>query len=170
MRPLDQDAQLRTAAGAHHQRCRGRESERTGARDNQRRDRGSESHPCTRADEQPYGERSKRQPDHHWNEDCGNTIRQALHFGFAGLCLLDETPHLGKLGIRPNAGRPNHETATRIQRCAHYGVAGADLNGNGLAGEHACIYCRVAFGDLAVGRDLLARAHDEQIADDERCG
>ena len=46
-------------------------------------------------------------------------------------------------------------------------VAGADLDRHRLAGEHRGVDRRRALDDDAVGGDLLARPHDEQVADRE---
>jgi len=51
--PLDQDAQLRTAAGADEKRCWRGQSQRAGARDDQYGDGGGERHARRRADGKP---------------------------------------------------------------------------------------------------------------------
>ena len=55
----------------------------------------------------------------------------------------------------------------RVDRGADDGVAGADLDGYGLAGEQARVDRAAALDNRAVGGDLLAGADDEDVADSE---
>ena len=67
----------------------------------------------------------------------------------------------------PTRVASHDEAAAGVDGGAGDGVAGADLDGHGLAGEERRVDGRGALLDDAVGGDLLAGAHDEPVADGE---
>ena len=79
--------------------------------------------------------------------------------GAATLGLLDEADDLGERGVGADAGGLDHEVAVGVDGGADDLVAGTDLDGHGLAGEHRDVDGGVALDDDAVGGDLLAGAH-----------
>ena len=69
-----------------------------------------------------------------------------------------------------DAGGAHDEPAPGVDGRSDDGVAGADLDGHGLAGEHGGVDGGAALLDDAVGGDLLAGAHDEEVTDGELVG
>jgi hypothetical protein len=88
---LDEDAQLRAASDADHDRHGRREAERAGASDNQDRDGGDDSvgEARLRAKDRPGCEGGKGRDDHHGHEPGGDLIGEALDRRPASLCLRD---------------------------------------------------------------------------------
>ena len=167
LRTLDEDAELGAAPRADEQRRRGGESERARAGDDECRDGRGERRFGTAADEQPDGERREREPDDHRHEHRRHPVGEPLHLGLAGLRLLDEPGHDRELGLGADPGRLHDETPARVDGRPDDAIAGTDLDRNRFAGEHARVDGGAAFDDEAVGGDLLARPHDEAVADDE---
>ena len=83
------------------------------------------------------------------------------------LGVLDQAGDLGQRGVGADPGGLDHEAAAGVDGGAGDGVAGADLDGHGLAGEQRGVDRRGALDDGAVGGDLLAGADDEAVADGE---
>ena len=94
-------------------------------------------------------------------------VGEPLHGRLAGLGVLDEPGDLRQRGVGADPGRLDDEAAAGVDRRAGDRVAGADLDRHGLAGEQRGVDRRRAVVDDAVGGDLLARAHDEAVADGE---
>ena len=84
------------------------------------------------------------------------------------LCaVLDQPGHLRELGVGADPGGAHHQPAAGVDGRADHRVARADLDRHRLAGEHRGVDRRGAARRPAVGRDLLARAYDELVADRE---
>ena len=117
------------------------------------------------AEQQPDDERDDgdREDDRH--EDARDAVGEALHVRLARLRLFDEPRHLRELGVVADARRADDEPPAGVDGRADHGIARADLDGHRLAGDHRGVDRRRARDDDAVGRDLLARAHDELVAD-----
>ena len=165
--PLDQDAELRTAAGADEQRRRRREPERARARDDQDGDGRRERERRIGARAEPEAERGDGDRDHDRDEDGRDAVGEPLHGRLARLRLGDESPDLGDGGVGSDMGGADDEPAGDVDRRADRLVAGADLDGNALTGQQRRVHRRRAGLDHAVGGDLLAWADDEEIADAE---
>ena len=99
------------------------------------------------------------------HEDGRDAVGEPLHVGLAGLRLLDEPRHLRELRVGADPRRAHDEAAAGVDGGADDRVALADLDGHRLAGDGRGVDRRRARDDDAVGRDLLARAHDELVAD-----
>jgi hypothetical protein len=162
-RALDQDAQLGAAAGADQQGGRRGQAERAGAGDDQDRDGGGEGRGPAAAGADPPAERRDGQGDDDRHEHTGDAVGEALHGGLAGLGLLDQRRHLRQLGVRADPGGAHDQPATGVDGRADHGVADADLDRHGFAGEHARVDRRDAVLDHCVGGDLLARPDHEPI-------
>ena len=74
--------------------------------------------------------------DHDGHEDAGDPVGQALDLGLAVLGVLDQPRHLGELGVGADPGGADDQPAAGVDGGADDGVAGADLDRHGLAGEH----------------------------------
>ena len=108
LRAPDEDAELRAAAGADHERGRRRQAERARAGDDQHGDGGRErrlgrrrrcrarSRAWPAASAMTTGTNTRRDP-----------VGEPLHGGLAGLRLLDQTGHPGELGVGADARRPD---------------------------------------------------------------
>ena len=122
LRSLDQDAELRAAAGADHQRGRRGQSERAWAGDDQHRDGGGERgrRVVGRGGGEPEPEGRERQGDDDRDEDRRDAVGQALHVGLAGLRLLDHPADLGERGVGPDACGAHDEPAAGVDgRACH---------------------------------------------------
>ena len=116
---------------------------------------------------EPEPERGDGEGDDDRHEHGRDPVGEALHRRLAGLGVLDEPGDLGQLGVGADPGGPHDEPAAGVDGGTGDGVAGADLDGHRLAGEQRGVDGRRAVLDDAVGGDLLARAHDEAVADGE---
>ena len=161
---LDQDSELGAATGADHQGRRRRETERAGARDDQHGDGGGECGGNVAGEHEPADERRERDPDHDRNEDGRDAIDEALDGRLAGLCLGDEMRDLRESRVGADLRRLDHEASGHVDRRARDVIAGRNLHGDGLTGEHRLIERGAPFDDAPVGGDLLARPDDEQVA------
>ena len=99
------------------------------------------------------------------HEHAGDAVGEALHRRLAGLRVGDELGDLRERGVGADLGRADDEAAAGVDGRAGDLRAGGDLDGHGLAGEHAHVDGGRALLDDAVGGDLLAGAHDEALAD-----
>ena len=101
------------------------------------------------------------------DEDRRDPVGQALHLGLAALRVGDQPGDLRELGVGADAGGADLEPSSDVDGRADDAVAGADLDGHGLAGQHRRVDRRRAGHHDAVGGDLLAGPHDEDVADGE---
>ena len=165
LRPLDQDAELRSAARADEQRGGRGEAERTRAGDDQDGDRRRECLAGARAGEQPVRERGGGEGQHDRHEDRRNAIGETLDGCLACLRGTHESTDLRQSSVAADLRRPHDDAPAGVDRSADHGVARALLDRRRLAGQQRLIDRGVAFLDDPVGGDLLARADDEAIAD-----
>ena len=107
------------------------------------------------------------QHDHDRHEHRRDAIGKPLHVSLAGLRLFDQPDQLGESRVCANPGRAYDDPAACVDRGARDLVAGTDLDGHRLAGEHRRVNDRTPLDDDSVGRDLVPRSHDEQVVHDE---
>ncbi len=103
------------------------------------------------------------QGDDDGDEDGGDAVGEPLGGGLAVLRVLDQLRHPGQLGVRADPRRLDDQPAARVQGRSGDRVAHADLDRDGLAGEHRRVDGRGALDDRAVGGDLLAGADQEAV-------
>ena len=108
-----------------------------------------------------------RQGDDDGDEHGGDLVGEPLDGGLAVLGVGDEPGDLRQGGVGADAGGPHDEAAAGVDGGARDGVAGADFDGDGFAGEERRVDGGGAFFDGPVGGDLLAGADDEHVADGE---
>ena len=101
------------------------------------------------------------------HEDRRDAIGEALHGRLAGLGVRHEPADLRQRGVGAHARGAHDETPAGVDGRAGDLVAGALLDRDGLAREERLVDGRGSLLDDAVGRDLLARADDEAVADAE---
>ena len=118
-----------------------------------------------RAEREPADERGERDRDHDRDEDRRDAVGQPLHRRLPRLRGLDEARDLGERRVRADLRRADDEPAVGVDRRAGDVGAGLDLDGQRLARQQRLVDGRRALHDDPVGRDLLARPHDEQVAD-----
>ena len=133
-----QDSELRTTSGADHQRSRCRQSERTGARDDQNRD-GCGERGQHRTVDPPEDQCAKGDQHDCGNKDAGDPVGESLDLGLTRLRGLDHPGHLCQRGVGTDVGRTNHESTARIDRRADDVVVDGHLDGHGFACEHGHI-------------------------------
>ena len=83
------------------------------------------------------------------------------------LRLFHQRRDVGQLRVGSDADRPDHEPAADVDASTDHRLVCADLDGDGLAGEHAGVDRRCAVHDDPVRRDLLAGTDDEHVTDHE---
>ena len=93
-----------------------------------------------------------------------NAVHEALYWRLGRLCIRDQLGHLGQYRILAHLGCSNLKLARGINGRAGHGIAGADLDGHGLAGNHGGVDRRATGNNDAIGGDLFARAYYEDIA------
>ena len=116
---------------------------------------------------EPAGERQERDHDHDGDEDRGDAVREPLHRGLARLGRLDQARDLRERRVGADLRRAHDHPAVAVERRPGHVRSDGDLDRQRLACEQRLVDRRLALDDDAVGRHLLARAHDEQIADAE---
>ena len=167
LRALDEDAELRAAAGADEQSGGGGEAEGAGAGDDEDGDGGGERGGGGLAGAEPEAEGADGEGDDDGDEHGGDLVGEPLDRGLAVLGVGDEPGDLGEGGVGADPGGPHDEAAAGVDGGAGDGVAGADFDGDGFAGEQRRVDGGGAFLDDAVGGDLLAGPDDEPVADGE---
>ena len=164
---LDQETELSAAPGADEQRRRCRQAQRARAGDDQHGHGGAEGPLRVAGGEQPPDERGHGEPDHDRYEDRRDAIGEALDRCLARLRVLDQPGDLRQLGVGAHAGGAHDQPPVGVDGRAGHVVAGSDLDRNALARDERPVDRRRALEYDAIGGDLLARAHDEPIADGE---
>ncbi len=164
LRPLDEQAELGAAAGADQQRRRRGQAERARAGDDQDGDGRGEGERRALPRPQPEAERRDGERDDDGDEDARDAVGEPLHGGLAGLRVLDELRDLRERGVGPDLRGADDQPAAGVDGGARDLGARRDLDGDGLAREHAHVDGGGAFLHDAVRRDLLPWAHDEPVA------
>ena len=104
--------------------------------------------------------------EHDRHEDGRDAVGEPLHRRLAGLRLVDEPRDLRQRRVGADARRAHDEPAGRVERAARDLVARARRRpGTDSPVSSRRSTRRGAFLDDAVGRDPLARPHDEAVAD-----
>jgi hypothetical protein len=143
----------------------GREAERARAGDDEHGDGGRERERRALAGPEPEAERRDREGDDDRHEDAGDAVGQALDRRLAGLRVLDQARDLRERRVGADLRGLDDEASAGVDGRARDLRAGSDLDGHGLAREHAHVDGRGALLDDAVGGDFLTRSHDEAVAD-----
>ena len=163
----EQNTLCGSASGGHHHRHRRGQPQRTGAGDDQYCDGVDQTeHPARLGTEQtPDEEGGDRDEHHHENELASHHVSHALHRCLRALGIGHHLHDLRQHGRCTDFFRAHHQSTAGVERGADQFVAQALGYRNGLAGEHGFIHRAAAFGNDAIDRDFLARAHAQQIAD-----
>ena len=113
---------------------------------------------------EPGQEGEGRQGDDHRHEDAGHLVHQALDGGLAGLGLLHQADDLGEHHVPAHPGGLKDQEAPLVQGGAPNLAPRLLGHRQALAGEHGFIHAGGALHHHAVHRDLLAGAHQHQVA------
>ena len=140
LRTLDQDSQLGSPSGAHHQRGRSGQAQRAGAGNDEDRHSSGESRIRAIAEAEPETKRGSGQQDHDGDEDRRDPVRKSLYGSLARLRVLHEPRHLRELGVRTHSCGCDDQSPSGIDSGADDAVAHGDLNGNRFTGEHAGVH------------------------------
>ena len=94
-------------------------------------------------------------------------VGQPLHLGLAALGFGDQPGHLGQLSVRADTRGPHLQPSADVDGRTDDVVAGAHVDGHGLAGQHRRVHRRCARNHDTVGGDLLAGPRHEDVVDGE---
>ena len=166
---LHQNPGTRALPGADHDRRRRRQPECAGAGDDQNGD-GIDQRLAEHAGKSPPADEG-RQCNHadDWHEDRRDAVGQTLHRRLRTLCLGDQTDDAGEQRVFADAGGPATQHAFAIGRRSKDAIAGMLGDRHALSGEHRLVNARSTFEHLAVNRQTLARAHDEDVTGNQQC-
>ncbi len=186
----DQDSVLRAESGGDHQRRRRGEPHRARAGDDEHRDSGEHGQRQGRhagnldprqeagrprrdgahrvREEEPEQERRQGGGEDDRDEDAGDAVGELLDGQLGTLRFADDADDLREEGVAAHARGADAEEPVQVDRGADDGVAGLLVHRQRLAARGGFVHGAFARDDLAVGRDLLARADDEHVADFDR--
>ena len=138
LRALDEDAELGAAAGADQQRGRRGQAERAGAGDDEHGHRGGEAPSSTSWPVSSQATKVSERED----EDDGHEDRRRPGRRAAGRRPCRSGParrggHRGERRVGADPAGLDDEAAGGVERAAGDVVAGADVDGHGLAGDEA---------------------------------
>ena len=164
----DQDARLRRAPDAHHQRRRRGKAERAGARDHQHGHRRHQRALQGAGHKPPGGKRDRGQPDHHRDEHGRDLVDELLHRGLGALRRRHEADDAGEQRVAAGAGGDAFQQAHAVDGSGKHAAAGRLVDGHALAGEHGFVDGRIALHHPAVECNGVAGTNNESIAGLER--
>ena len=159
-----QHTKLRTAAGADDDRGGCRQSKRTGAGDDQHRDRVDQGLRAVAAEPPRKRERRQRDDDDNGHKYARHLVGEPLDRRFRGLRVRDEAYDPREQRRIADASGFAYEQAFLIQRSRMHACARGFDNRARFAGEHALVDARLPFADDAVDGDALARPNDEAVS------
>ena len=164
---LDQDAGLRAAADADHDRHRRREAKRAGAGDDQHRDRGDKAvgEARLRTPDRPGGKGEQRDRNHGRHEPAGDLVGHPLNRRAAALRLGDELHDLRQHRVAADLSRsmisaPDWFMVPPMTVAPVSFVTGIDSPVTMRFVDGAA-----AFDDNAIDRHLFAGPHAQPVAD-----
>ena len=114
-------------------------------------------------EDRPDREGERRDTDDGWNEDGGNSVREALDRRAAALGLGHHPHDLREDGVAADLQGLDDESAGSVHGRARYGVAGLLGDRNRLAGEHGFVDRARPLDDAAVDGNALPRAHAHPV-------
>ena len=163
----DEHAVLGALADAHHDGHRRGQAQRTRTGDDEHGHRGDErvAERGRRPPDQPGHERQHGDQDDDGHEPAGHLVGHPLDGRATALRCCHHVDDLGEQRICTDLLGTHHEAAGLVHG------PGGDLrpdglgNRNRLTRHHRLVDVALAFGELAVDRHLLARAHAQQLSD-----
>jgi hypothetical protein len=166
----DQNSRPRATADPDHDRHRRGEAERTRTGDDQHGDGGNQRkcEAWLRPEHHPGNERQQRRRKHGGHEPARNPVGQLLDRRARALRLRHQIDDPRQHGIAADPLGAQHQAAVLVDGAADQDRAGRFRHRHGLARHHEFIDERMALGDGAVDRDLLAGPHPQEVADRDR--
>ena len=163
----DQDAGLRAAPDADHDRHRRRKPERAGAGDDQHRDRRDEAigEARLRPEHRPGGKGDHRRRDHQRHEPAGDLIGEPLDRRARALRLRHHLHDLREQRVAADLVGAHDEGAALVDRAGDHVRALLLRHRHGFAGDQRLVDRRAALQHLAVDRHLVAGPHAQAVAD-----
>ena len=161
-----QNAGMRAAAGADHDRHRRREPQRAGAGDDQHGDGVEEpkSHRRRRPENRPRGKGSDRDEHDARHEPARHLVREFLDWRARALRLGHHMDDPGEHRVAADPLGAHDKAAGRVDRCARHLVARGFLDRQRLAGDHRLVNVAVSFDHHTIDRHLLAGTHAQPVA------
>ena len=170
-RVLEQDAVHGAEPGADHDRHRGCQPKRIGARDHEDGDREAEREQQCLADPPvPDDEGEQTHNDRGQNQPLRRAIRQELRRRLGVLRFLDELDDLGERRVRADFGCAILERAALVDGRADHRVADFLCHRHRFARKHRLVDQGRAFQHGPVDRDLVPRPDHDRIAGNNLSG
>ena len=161
----DENPQLGPSSCAHQQ-CRRRcEAECTRARDDEDSDSRRERRLHVAGEKQPCEQREHGDHQDRGHEDGRDPIGEALHRSLARLRLHNEPCDVGEVGVCADTRGCHRQGSVDVDRGSRHRITRCHVNGHRLPCQQGGIDSALARDDDAIGRDPLARSHDEYVAD-----
>ncbi|EXI72518.1 MAG: hypothetical protein AW07_03247 [Candidatus Accumulibacter sp. SK-11] len=165
---LDQNAGGSTASAGHHDCRRRRQAEGAGAGDDEHGDRIDQCRAEDAVVSPPAEQGSEGDQADDGDENCRYPVGQALHRGLRTLRRGNHANDAGQQGVFADTGRTAAQHAFAIGSGGEDAVATMLGNRHALAGQHCLVDARRAVDDLAIDRNALARADDEDVTRDQQ--
>ena len=145
----------------------GGEAKRTGAGDDQDRDRRHQGvgHGRRRTPDRPGDKRRHRHKDDSRHEIGGHLVGQFLNRRTAPLRFGDHLDDLRQHGVGADAPGLDDQRAPAVDRRTGHRVAKRLFDRHRFAGQHGLVNRRVAFGNHPIHRHFVSRAYPQSIAD-----
>ena len=162
---FEQHPQLGGAARARHDGHRGRETERARTGDQQYR-HGMEHRVagCRPGERDPPQGCEAREDEHGGNEDRRDAVGELLHGRLRALRPFQRSDDACERGVGPHRGDEHHQPAVAVDRCTHDIVAGPHLDRHRFPRQQRQIHPRSTRLHDPVGRDLLPRTDQHEVA------
>src|SRR5918994_5635658 len=162
---LDQDTPPGRGPDPGDDGDRRRDHQRTGARDDEQRQRPIEPLSESPAEEGRYDREYDRRGHHHGGVDARETVNELLGGGLLGLGLLHEVRDPLQRRVPGPLRCPDEQPALAVEGARVDALAGALLHGHALSGNRGLVHRRGALDDLAVHRQSLAGPNYHRLPD-----
>ena len=160
---LKQHTHPGTAASTHHDRHRGRQTQRTGAGDDQNRNGTVQREFQSLARHHPNREGHGGDAHNDRHKHTGNLVRQTGDRGLGAAGILHHPDHLREGGILPHLIRPKFQIAFCIDGSGRNPVSRKLFHRDTFSGQSALVNGTTAGDHRAVHRDAAAGADDHRI-------
>ena len=161
---LHEDAFLRTASDADHDRHGSCQAKCARAGDDEDRDSADDG-VCEfwlRPKPHPQDEGERRNSEYHRHEDARDLVGETLNGRAATLGLGDHVHDLPEQRVATNSLGAHDETAGAIDGATRHLVAGGLFHRERFAGDHGLFYAGVTFDYRAINGHPVTRNHASQ--------
>ena len=164
VRVADQNAALRSHAGARDDGHGRGQTQGTGAGNHQHRHRMDQGHIGCSTPPPPSQTRHHRNGQHGGHKHRRHLVHQALYGRFVGLRLLDHADDVGQHRVRARRRHPHHQTAIAVDAATRHPVLWPFAHRQRLAREQRLVGLRMPLEHHPIGGDALARQHRQMVA------